>query len=186
MKYIHKEEMLVRELPRNWKNVSNIQALSDEELKSFGWYPVKYNTKPEYDSMTEELDHSISFGAKYATVSWSVVAKQNLEEVSSIASRKISEIKRECESIILSRYPEYKQRNMISRGMEILQKQIENKRYEMTEEDKRDHSNIKDSFDDINLLRQRSNDLETQVKDIVANVDMTDSEKRIAILEIIF
>ena len=30
-------------LPKNWKNISNLPSLSNEDLLSFGWLPVTYS-----------------------------------------------------------------------------------------------------------------------------------------------
>ena len=40
-------------LPTNWKNISNLPALSDAELKKLGWLPVEY---PElfFDAATQK------------------------------------------------------------------------------------------------------------------------------------
>jgi hypothetical protein len=46
MKYALVEDGLVKEsnrvLPRNWKNISNFYLLDQETLKSYGWFPYRF------------------------------------------------------------------------------------------------------------------------------------------------
>jgi hypothetical protein len=46
MKYALVEDGVVKEsnrvLPRNWKNISNFYLLDEETLKSYGWFPYRF------------------------------------------------------------------------------------------------------------------------------------------------
>ena len=57
MNYCLIEKELVVEgpktLPTNWRNISNLPALPDEELKKLGWLPVEYPVV-NFDSVTQK------------------------------------------------------------------------------------------------------------------------------------
>jgi len=41
-------------VPKAWKNISGLNRLSDERLKTLGWLPY-INTKPSFEADTEYL-----------------------------------------------------------------------------------------------------------------------------------
>ena len=47
---------LLDELPKNWRNVSNLDALENNTpaLKNLGWYPVQHNNV-DYDPVNQRL-----------------------------------------------------------------------------------------------------------------------------------
>jgi hypothetical protein len=47
-----------RPLPDGWRNISGLNCLTDEELKTHGWLPAS-ETIPTFDSETEKLGGSI-------------------------------------------------------------------------------------------------------------------------------
>lgn len=68
--WVHIENETIKEvhdkLPKNWKNVSNLDALENnlEMLKSLGWYPVNHN-RLDYDPTTQTLRSiSLQFDGK--------------------------------------------------------------------------------------------------------------------------
>ena len=63
-------------LPTNWKNISNISALSDEELKALGWYRI-LKIDPIYDTTTHirgEIKHYFHENIVYET--YNIVEKK--------------------------------------------------------------------------------------------------------------
>ena len=57
-------------LPTNWNNISNFCAVSDDELKSFGWYKLIKNY-PSYNPDTQKIDNPTQYfenGAAYETM----------------------------------------------------------------------------------------------------------------------
>jgi hypothetical protein len=73
MKYALVEDGLVKEsnrmLPRNWKNISNFYLLDQETLKSYGWFPYRF----EPASIPE---NGISDGSYYEITEQEVVEIQ--------------------------------------------------------------------------------------------------------------
>jgi uncharacterized protein YjeT (DUF2065 family) len=57
MNYCLVEKELVVEgpkiLPTNWRNISNLPALPDEELRKLGWVPVEYPVV-DFDPVTQK------------------------------------------------------------------------------------------------------------------------------------
>lgn len=56
-------------LPKNWKNISNFNALNDEEIENFNWYKLT-KVVPDYDSTTQKLSDpifTVSEGVVYET-----------------------------------------------------------------------------------------------------------------------
>lgn len=41
-------------LPQNWRNISNLDAMSEEELRSVNWYPI-LDQCPEYDPVYKQV-----------------------------------------------------------------------------------------------------------------------------------
>ncbi len=73
MKYALVEDGVVKEsnrvLPRNWKNISNFYLLDQETLKSYGWFPYRF----EPASIPE---NGISDGSYYEITEQEVVEIQ--------------------------------------------------------------------------------------------------------------
>lgn len=69
----------IQGLPRSWKNVSNMHALSDAELKELGWFPCEINT-PQYDALTEYLSPAIkNIQSDKVVVSYDVLTRPEIE-----------------------------------------------------------------------------------------------------------
>lgn len=67
-------------LPESWRNVSNFNSLTDQELSDLSWtgnegcsfYPVETNARPSFNPLYEifEPEYSIDHDAKKVTGSW--------------------------------------------------------------------------------------------------------------------
>ena len=181
-RYINQQEMIPRQLPKNWKNVSNMIALSYEELRNLGWYPViESQNKPSYDEVHEDLVETFTFTETTAESTWKAVRKDNIPTIEEFSAKKISEIKSDCKKSILGHCPEYKQRNMIMRYSEL--KEITGS---LSPAQLKDKKEITMAWSFINQQRDRSNDLEQQIQTLIDDTTMTDDEKRIAINNVKF
>ena len=104
-----------RTLPKNWKNISNLNVLSDARLKALGWLPV-LEVKPDYDPRIQSRSGpALTVEADQVTAVWTV-AERPLDEVKSALIR---QVKQEAGATILAAYPDWKQRNMIARAVEL-------------------------------------------------------------------
>lgn len=181
-RYINQQEMIPRQLPKNWKNVSNMIALSYEELRNLGWYPVIESTiKPSYDEVHEDLVETFTFTETTAVSTREVVRKRDIPTVEEFSAKKIAKIKSDCKKTILRAYPEYKQRNMIVRYSEL--KEITGS---LSPAQLKDKNEIIVAWSFINQQRDKSNDLEQQIQTFIDDTTMTDDEKRIAINNVNF
>jgi len=52
-----------RDLPTNWRNISNLPYLSDAELLPYGWLPVTPVTPPMYDPNTQSRTQILDISA---------------------------------------------------------------------------------------------------------------------------
>ena len=69
-----------RTLPKNWKNISNLNVLSDARLKALGWLPV-LEVKPDYDPRIQSRSGpALTVEADQVTAVWTV-AERPLAEV---------------------------------------------------------------------------------------------------------
>lgn len=57
--YVENGEIVSRQdiLPQTWNNISNLHALSKEELKGLGWYPSVVTEPHGYDGLLWRIDY---------------------------------------------------------------------------------------------------------------------------------
>lgn len=104
-----------RTLPKNWKNISNLNVLPDPTLAALGWFPV-VETKPDYDPRIQSRSGPVlTVEADQVTAVWTV-ADRPLDEVK---AELVRVVKQEAGAAILATYPDWKQCNMIARAVEL-------------------------------------------------------------------
>ena len=103
-----------RDLPKAWKNISGLNLLSDERLKTLGWLPY-INTKPSFDADTEYLSSTKVIGEDAVTETYTVNDYTEAEMATRIADAKVARniaIRAEAQGIITADYPLWFQSNV--------------------------------------------------------------------------
>lgn len=60
-------------LPENWRQVSNLQALSESELNGLGWYQAQVEARPAYDRTSQLLNGVTVLDGTVVRMSWEVI-----------------------------------------------------------------------------------------------------------------
>ena len=105
-----------RALPRDWRHVSSLDGLSEEELAPLGWYPCP-GEPPDYDPawQTRSGPVAVADGAGWRA-EWTVAGRA-LEEVQ---AARLEAVRAEAGRRILAVAPEFRQRNLTARAVEIV------------------------------------------------------------------
>ena len=83
------------------------------------WLPLTLRGgMPEYDPETEACEPSETIGADAVTEGWAIRDLVEAELVERVAQRRVA-IKVEARTRILAAYPDWKQTNMVARGVEL-------------------------------------------------------------------
>lgn len=88
--YAYVENQEIKEihyfLPKNWKNVSNIDVLSQDELKKINWLPI-VDGPINYDQETQEIeDFTLQIGEDYVERIYTYRDKLILEQENIVVS----------------------------------------------------------------------------------------------------
>ena len=121
-------DIRARPLPRAWRNISGLDKATAGELKSWGWLPVVY-VDETYDSATQvrtgptgcNVGDAVPAGADEVTGAYALRDKTQ-QEVDDEREQAIIHIKAEAYRRILLIVPEWKQRNLLSEAVVLLDK----------------------------------------------------------------
>lgn len=183
MLYIHIKEQIPMRLPKSWRNISGLSNLDLQSLINLGWYPIQETTRPEFDEIHETSKKHYIFNDTHAIEQWEVKRKESIPSVDEIKQSQIAQVKTNCGAIIINTFPEYKQRNLMARFIELMT--IKDER-ELTQEELIEIKLMQDSWSWIKRQRIESNRLENEIIEITKNDTLTDDEKRIQISKIEF
>ena len=139
-----------RTLPKNWKNISNLNVLLDPTLAALGWLPA-VETKPDYGYRIQSRSGpALTVEADQVTAVWTV-ADRPLDEVK---AELVQQVKQAVGAAILAVYPDWKQRNMIARAVDLTR--IAGARA-LTTEESAEESALQAAWDWISGVRTASN-----------------------------
>lgn len=106
-----------RTLPKSWRNVSGLHLLSGPELADLGWFPEIVVGYEPFDSATQvRTGPALSVGVDKVTATWTVSDLPTAD----LQVRRINETKAEAYRRIIEIIPEWKQRNLTARAVELL------------------------------------------------------------------
>lgn len=102
-------------LPRNWRNVSGLDGLSDEERIPLGWH-LCTGEQPAYDPAWQTISGPVAvLDEGVWRLEWTV-GERSLAEVQ---DERLVAVRAEAGRRILAIAPEYRQRNLTARAAEI-------------------------------------------------------------------
>jgi len=132
MNYCHQTNDLIdigpRPLPRSWRNISGLDKATTAHLKTLGWLPVVY-VNEAYDSATQvrsgptgcNIGDAVPAGADEVTGAYDL-RDRTQQEVDDEREQAIIRIKAEAGRRILLIVPDWKQRNLLSEAVVLLDK----------------------------------------------------------------
>jgi|TARA_R100001530_G_scaffold33102_1_gene26019 hypothetical protein len=130
--YCHQTDGFIDEgrkpLPRAWRNISGLDKASTGELKSWGWLPIVY-VNEAYTPVTQvrtgptgcNIGDAVPVGADEVTGVYALRDKTQ-QEVDVDREQAVIRIKAEAGRRILLIVPEWKQRNLLSEAVVLLDK----------------------------------------------------------------
>lgn len=68
-------------LPRNWRNISNFNALEPAKLAEYGWFQFVPAIQPVFDPASQRVESQLHFDGVTVSQSWTVVALTQAEQV---------------------------------------------------------------------------------------------------------
>lgn len=146
-----------RQFRRDNFNTSFPSTISDETKALYGVYPVIDEPLPVYNESTQNIiRESPSLVDNQWTVKWVVVDKTEEEKIQ-YRENQIRKVKAEANRRILAIAPEWQQRNMIARSVELLSIVKDN----WSNEEKEEVANIEKVWQLIKQIRLKSNEIET-------------------------
>ena len=151
--------------PRSWRNISGLDRSSDVELKAVGWLPVVY-VNETYNSATQirtgptgcNVGDAVPAGADEVTGAYALRDKTQ-QEVDDEREQANIRIKVEAGRRILLIVPEWKQRNLLSEAVVLLDKG----RAQWTPEEVAMWDAGKVMWLQAKAIRTKSDELESQV-----------------------
>lgn len=93
-------------LPKSWKNISGFNNLTDEQVKSYGWYVIIVDDTP-----LKEYEKKVSTNIVFDSENEFILESYNIETLSleDYKIQKIKRLKSEIEQRTYGDYPVYKQ-----------------------------------------------------------------------------
>ena len=167
--YCHHTNNIIDEgskiLPRSWRNISGLDKASTMHLKSLGWLPVVY-VDETYDSATQvrtgptgcNVGDAVPAGADEVTGAYALRDKTQ-QEVDDEREQATIRIKAEAGRRILLIVPDWKQRNLLSEAVVLLDKG----RAQWTPEEVAMWDAGKVMWLQAKAIRTKSDELESQV-----------------------
>lgn len=145
-----------RQFRRDNANVSFPSTISDEIKASYQVYPVIEDPSPAYDEATQTaVKLTPSLVDNQWTVKWEIVDKTE-EERLQYRENQIRKVKAEANRRIVDIAPEWRQRNMTARGVELLSIG----RDAWTPEQYDEHLKLEAIWEEVKKIRAKSDDIE--------------------------
>lgn len=146
----------IGQLRRDNPNISFPKIISDDTLSRFNVYTYVVADRPSYDKATQRIEHSSFDNSSGSWVlTWVTVAKTPAE-LEEYTATMVSKVKAEARRRILTILPEWKQRNLTARAAELSIKGVTN----WTSEEQLEYDNGQELWNEIKVLREKSNILE--------------------------
>lgn len=99
-------------LPKNWKYISGLDGMTDEELSQFGWIPCE-GEPPVYDPRYQSLSAPAVFRDDEGWfLNWDIVDR----ELTEFKKERLAEIRAEARSLIIPIANEDRQRNLLAQA----------------------------------------------------------------------
>ena len=112
--------VLPRGLPKTFENISGFHGMPDSGKRSLGWYPVD-QVQPDINPVIQNQEGPFyDIGPERVQMFWTVTDKP-LPEVKTYL---VKQLRSKAGDLILSKYPEYTQRNLIAKGLTLTNKKI--------------------------------------------------------------
>lgn len=149
-----------RQFRRDNANVSFPSIVSDETKALYSVYPVIEEPSPTYNEATQRIvRQQPQLINNQWVIKW-VVADKTEEEQIQYREKQVRNIKAEASRRIISIVPEWKQRNIIARGLEIARKMIRNGPNTLSPEEEAEEAAISALWTEVKRLRTVSDQLE--------------------------
>lgn len=78
-------------LPRNWRNISNFNALEPARLAEYGWFQFVPAIQPVFDPASQRVESQLQFDGFQVKQAWTVVALTQAEQIA-FATARITDI----------------------------------------------------------------------------------------------
>lgn len=101
---------VMESLPKNWRNTSNFDCLSDEQVADLSWagYPDRFlvvvqTPQPQYNTSTQRLESDYEFDGESVSVVWtikSIAAAEIQTQQENSTIRKWEDIRAERDSLL--------------------------------------------------------------------------------------
>lgn len=149
-----------RQFRRDNANVSFPSTISDEIKASYQVYPVIEEPSPVYNEATQRIvRQQPQLINNQWMVKWVVVDKTEEEQIQ-YRENQVRNVKAEAKRRIISIAPEWKQRNMIARGLEFARKMIRDGPNALTPEEEAEEAAMYALWTEVKRLRTVSDTLE--------------------------
>lgn len=141
-------------------NVSFPASMVGYVNKELGIYPYSTTTPPESEfTHVNRITEPIKVGDEYLQ-QWETPIERPQEDIDNFFSSKFGRVKAYAQSIIKTKYPDWKQRNLLHRTQVLLSKDS------LTTEELQEQADIAAAWDWIDSVRDASNSLESYLTGI--------------------